>query len=234
MLRGSSDHEDSGLLPRLLHSVTRSVSRRPGGALWLVAIVTLISGGVAARFLEFKTSRADLIDPHAEFHQRWLNYTERFGDQTDIVVVVEAESTDRIRQVLDELGSALEEEPEKFDRVLYRFDPGNLRQKSLQYLTPEQLDTGLRRLAAYGPILDGHWNRAGVESYSRRLSEHLRSSLEREDGNESASAHGAGRTPLPEPRSVLPSAARVRLSLASDPRCRGRCRRFQAALPAQR
>ncbi|QDU39122.1 Membrane protein YdfJ [Maioricimonas rarisocia] len=187
MLRGSSDHEESGLLPRLLHSVTRSVSRRPGGALWLVAIVTLISGGVAARFLEFKTSRADLIDPHAEFHQRWLNYTERFGDQTDIVVVVESESTDEIRRVLDELGSALEEEPEKFDRVLYRFDPGNLRQKALQYLTPEQLDTGLRRLAAYGPILDGHWNRAGVESYSRRLAEHLRSVVERDDSDESAS-----------------------------------------------
>jgi hopanoid biosynthesis associated RND transporter like protein HpnN len=178
---GPGDHSGDGLISRVLQEVTRKVSRRPWRTLGLVCVLTLASLGVTARFLQFKTSRADLIDPDASFHQRWLRYAERFGDQADAVVAVEGQVPESVRAALDDLGSAVEREPELFDRVLYRLDPAGLQSKSLQYLTPQQLEAGLRRLASFGPILDGHWDRAGLESYARRLAAHLRQCTARGD-----------------------------------------------------
>ena len=89
-----------GLIPDLLWSVTRTVSRRPGSSLWFVTLLVVISLVVSGRFLSFRTKRADLIDPDAPFQQRWLEYTERFGDASDAVVVVEAANEATVRQVL--------------------------------------------------------------------------------------------------------------------------------------
>ena len=81
--------------------------------------------------LAFKTSRADLIDPSTEYHQRWLNYTREFGDVTeDMVVVVEAEDSATIQRAVDELGRRLEGETELFKNVLYKVDLSHLREKA--------------------------------------------------------------------------------------------------------
>ncbi|MGE0379019.1 MAG: hypothetical protein AB7Q45_26760, partial [Planctomycetaceae bacterium] len=116
-----------GLLPDILRSVTRTAARRPVNVLWLAALLVALSVGVSIRFLEFKTDRADLIDPQADFQQRWLQYTDRFGDDADAVVVVEAADAATVRQVLEDLGRQLKEEPEFFSRVFYKFDPAALK-----------------------------------------------------------------------------------------------------------
>jgi hopanoid biosynthesis associated RND transporter like protein HpnN len=174
MRHGPAEDADLPLIPELLQRATHFASRHPWGTLIVVLVTTLLSLGVTFRFLSFKTSRSDLIDPQAEFQQRWLQYTERFGETADAVVVVEAGTTAAVQAALDELGAAVEAEPQLFDRVLYRIDPRALRSKALQYLTPPELEAGLVRLERYGPILDGHWDRAGVESTSRDLAQRLR------------------------------------------------------------
>lgn len=174
MRPGSADPSALPFIPRLLQRTTSLCSRHPWGTLGLALLATILSLGVSARFLTFKTSRSDLIDPQAEFQQRWLRYTERFGDAADAVIVVEGRSADDIRAAIDELGSALEAQPDLFDRVFYRIDLEHLRPKALQYLSPQELEQGLSRLEAYAPILDGHWERAGLESYCRRLAGRVR------------------------------------------------------------
>ncbi|MEZ6066095.1 MAG: hypothetical protein R3B90_10385 [Planctomycetaceae bacterium] len=143
--------------------------------LTLVAVTACFSLAVAGRFLAFKTSRSDLIDPQAEFQQRWLHFVDRFGDQSDVVVVIEADDPALVRHVLDEVGGQLERQPELFARVHWKFSPEGLQAKGLQYLTPAELEQAVRRLESFGPILAGHWNRAGLESYCLRLAEHLKS-----------------------------------------------------------
>src|SRR5262249_43526168 len=104
--------------------------------------------------LTFKTSRADLIDPDTEYHQRWLNYTREFGDVTeDMVVVVEAGDADTIQRTLNDLGRRLEGENELFKNVLYKVDLSHLRQKALQYSSPEQLQAILTQLDEFSPLL---------------------------------------------------------------------------------
>ena len=173
MSHHSGSQSETGLLSNVLKSLTTSVSRRPTGSLWIVALVSVISLVITVRFLTFKTNRADLIDPTAPFHQRWLHLTERFGDHSDVVVVVEGNNADRIRNVLDDLGQRLEAEPDLFSHVLYRVDAGDLKTKALQYVSPADLEHAIDRLEMYAPILEGHWSRAGLDSYCLRLNNYI-------------------------------------------------------------
>ncbi|MEZ6145959.1 MAG: hypothetical protein R3B91_11200 [Planctomycetaceae bacterium] len=165
-----------GLIPDILKSVTRSVSRRPSSVLWLVSLLVVLSLGISARFLSFKTDRSDLIDADSEFQQRWLAYTERFGDNSDVVVVVESKDTATIKQVLSDLGGQLELEPQLFDRVFYKFDPATLRKKGLQYLPADELRSCLASLEEHEDVLSGRWDRAGLQSTTENLNKRLKAS----------------------------------------------------------
>lgn len=169
------EHGRAGsLLPEILRNVTRVVARRPRIALWLVLVTCGACIGFTALHLNFRTSRSDLIDPEAPYHRRWLEYTEAFGDSSDIVVVVEGEEPEPIKRAMDDLGSRLQRESELFEQVLYRIEPAAMRSKGLQYLHPDELQFGLNRLSEYGPILRGEWNLVRSDALVARLYQQLR------------------------------------------------------------
>ncbi len=121
--------------------------------------------------LGFKTKRADLIDPSADYHQRWLNYTQNFGDESDMIVVVEGEHPDDIKQVLDQLGPILKADKEHFSQVLYRTDSDSpaLHAKFLQFLSPDKLLTIHGELRELSPVLKGNWSVFSLSSIYRGL-----------------------------------------------------------------
>ncbi|MCA9098006.1 MAG: MMPL family transporter, partial [Planctomycetaceae bacterium] len=164
---------EPGMFHGAVERLTATVTEWPVATLWAVFFLTILSLGITVRFLSFRTDRSDLLDPRTDYHQRWLTFKEKFGDDSDVVIVVEADQTEQIKMVLDALGQRLEAEPDLFDRVLYRVDPTALKKKALQYLRPSDLEAVNARLEMYAPILAGHWNRAGIESYCLRLSEFL-------------------------------------------------------------
>ena len=172
-----STGEASGgsLLRDTLRGVTRHVARRPKITVFLVLLAASACIGGTICFIDFRTSRSDLIDPQASFHQRWKSYTEEFGEASDIVVVVESESPSLVKQALEDLGSGMRREPELFSSVFFRFEPGRLQGKGLQYLSPEQLEDGLERLEEYSPILRGQWELLRLESLFSRLRYQLES-----------------------------------------------------------
>jgi hopanoid biosynthesis associated RND transporter like protein HpnN len=146
------------IVPRILRLVTETVTRAPGLTLSLVVLIAIASGLYSAKFLTFKTDRADLIDPHADYQRRWINYTKVFSDAADMVVVVEADQPDEIRSVLDDLGARIESEPDYFRDVLYKVDQRGLVSKGLHFLSPPELEGLITWLESFGPILKGRWN----------------------------------------------------------------------------
>ena len=153
----------------VVRNLTRNVVRYPR----LTLAVVLLSCGLALlttqQSLQFRAQRSDLIDPSAAFHQRWLNYTQRFGDTSDIIVVVESDQPATIKRVLDRLGTAFEQHEALFSNALYKIEPGSLRGKGLQYLTPRQLRLGLDRLDGYRPVIAGRWELTQLASLAERL-----------------------------------------------------------------
>ena len=174
-MSGHSESKRRSLVEAVLHWTTRASSRFP-----LVTLAACLALAALCAFytrdkLSFKTSRADLIDPRSEYHQRWLNYTREFGDVTeDMVVVVEGPDAETIKHALDDLGDCLEGETELFKNVLFKVDLSRLRQKSLQYSSPEQLQLILTQLDEFGPLLR-RFNLLTLRSFVREL----RFSLER-------------------------------------------------------
>ncbi|WP_437226154.1 MMPL family transporter [Planctomicrobium sp. SH661] len=188
MDRTTDTAKDEGPLTGLILWLTRAVISRPGVTLTFSIALAVISLGITVRFLTFKTDRSDLIDSNAEFHQRWLRFEELFGDDSDVVVVVEGDAEADVKQAMDRIGKRLEAEPDYFSRVLYKVDPSSLQTRALQYLTPADLEKANARLEMYGPILAGHWSRAGLESYCRRLANYIKDTSDRGAGPELAGA----------------------------------------------
>jgi hopanoid biosynthesis associated RND transporter like protein HpnN len=149
-----SERQHHGLVETVLHAITHVVAHHPIFTL----LICLGLAGAAAYYteeeLKFKTSRADLIDPKTDYHQRWVNYTKEFGDVTeDMVVVIESDEPSVVTAALDDLGERVGGETNLFKNVLYKVDLSHLRQKALQYSTPEQLQMLLLRLDEFSPLL---------------------------------------------------------------------------------
>ncbi len=151
-----SERQHRGLVEAVLHATTRLVARFP---VFTLAICLALAGAsilYTRDNLSFKTSRADLIDPKTEYHQRWMNYTREFGDVTeDMVVVIEGDDPAIVTATLDDLGErlSLAETGGSIRNVLYKVDLSHLRQKALQYSTPEQLQMILMQLDEFSPLL---------------------------------------------------------------------------------
>lgn len=169
------------ILGEALRLMTRLSSRNPRMTLCFVLLISCAVVGYTASCLDFHTKRSDLIDPDADFHKRWIEYTESFGDSSDIVVVVEGEKPKPIQTALDDLGNRLSREPELFSNILYKADTTALKRKGLQYFPPRQLDAGLNRLTDYQPVAQGRWEAARLDFAVRSTDYRLRSALNASD-----------------------------------------------------
>tara|TARA_R110002072_G_scaffold299632_1_gene475523 strand:- start:113204 stop:116155 length:2952 start_codon:yes stop_codon:yes gene_type:complete len=150
-------------LSKPLRAITEAACSRPLLTLAVTALSAIAAVLTTVVFIEFRTQRSDLIDPTADFHRRWTSFTESFGDSSDLVVVVEGKNPDAIKALLEDLGGQLNAEPELFDQVLFKVETGSLKRKGLQYLSPAQLEQGLRHLEEFRPILNGGWNRLRLD-----------------------------------------------------------------------
>ncbi len=172
-----------------------------------MAIVILAScacAGYTFFFLKFKTNRAELLDPQAEFHKHWEKYSSAFEQSSQVMVVVEAGSTDEIKRILDEVADHLKREPEHFSNILCKFEAGPLQRKWLQYVKPRQLQTGLRRIGQYSPILRGDWSRIELEGLFNQLGDEIEG--------------GWRRRPRPPRRRLRPKCGRFSSTPTCSPR----------------
>lgn len=170
MPQGVPERDRSSLLPDALRNITRFVSRRPRATLWAVVLVASAAVGWTVTSIDFHTKRSDLIDPDAEFHKRWLNYTEQFGDASDIVVVVEGKQPETVTAAIDDLGDRMVGDTENFRSVLYKIEAGSFPvHKALQFRSPEQLERGLAALNGLRPFLQDNWSGLRIDSIFERL-----------------------------------------------------------------
>ena len=147
-----------------LRSFTRVIAARPWVTLILLAAVCVASCLYTSRNLQFKNDRGDLIDPNADFQKRWLEYAKSFGEDSDIVVVVEGRNAEDITPVLDDLGERLLADDQHFHSVFFRVEHDALRRKGLQYLTPDQLEMVLTQIQEWRPAIEGDWESVNLES----------------------------------------------------------------------
>jgi hopanoid biosynthesis associated RND transporter like protein HpnN len=142
------------LVHRLLVATVELVCRFPRLILGTALTLCAISIYASSTRLEYRTQRSDLISPHKDYQQRWHKYLAEFGDDDDIVVVVQGKDSAQMKQALDALAGQLARETGHFDRLFYQVDLRHLRNRALLFLPKEQIAQIQNNLKSMSLLLD--------------------------------------------------------------------------------
>lgn len=148
---------EPSLLALPLSWLTRLVIRFPVPTIALGVAAAVLSLFMAGTRLGFRTSRLDLLDPESRSNRLWIEYIDEFGDEDDVMVVVEGPSREQVVPVLEELSRALSQQEYLFDAVLHEVDLSRIRSKGLHYLKAEELQRLEQFLGEITPIVHGGW-----------------------------------------------------------------------------
>src|SRR5262249_18461812 len=83
---------------------------------------------------------------------RWQKYVDAFGDDDDMVVVVEGRDRPAMEQALDTIAAKVKQQPERFDRVFHKADLRHLHDRAMLYLPKAELDAIHDRLEPLDPL----------------------------------------------------------------------------------
>jgi len=164
---------EPSLLARPLRAVTRLVLRFPAAVVTLAVALALLGVGWSVTHLGFRTSRLDLLNPESGCNRLWIEYINEFGDEDDVVVVVEGPGREYVVPVLEEVSAALAQQDRFFYAVLHEVDLTKIRCKGLHYLPAEELLGIEHFLGKVDPILRGDWARLNLGNMAGGMSARL-------------------------------------------------------------
>lgn len=142
--------------------VTRLVVRFPKSTLLIAGVLALAAMAYSQTRLGFRTNRIDLLNPNSEFNRLWLDYRREFGEQEDVVIVVQGPQKEPVIQALDAVAAEVQRHPDQFHSVLYRIDRSRLQAKGLHYLSREEVEQIYGMVEQAAPIVEGDWARLSI------------------------------------------------------------------------
>ncbi len=164
---------EPSLLGPPLGWLTRLVIRFPVPTIALGIAAALFSLTLAGTRLGFRTSRLDLLNPESRCNRLWIEYIDEFGDEDDVVVVVEGTCREQVVPVLEELSHALSQQEQFFDAVLHEVDLSGIRSKGLHYLQSQELQRLDGFLSEMTPIVQGGWARLSLGNTTAAICDRL-------------------------------------------------------------
>src|SRR5262245_50699571 len=111
------DGEGATRFERLLIGFVGLMCRWPTATLACALIAAGASVYLAATRLEFHTQRSDLVSSRKDYIQRWKKYVAEFGDEDDMVVVVQGADSARMEAALEQTADQITKHPQLFDRL---------------------------------------------------------------------------------------------------------------------
>ena len=139
---------------RLIYAVSMFSFQKP----WLVFGLGMLLCATALLYsykkLEFKTHRDDMISNRKWCQQNWKHYLAEFGQDDDMVVVALGGNEQNKIDALEQLALKLSEHQESFDRIFFKVDLQNLKNRSLLFLEPKEIGTIVGHLANMAPLLE--------------------------------------------------------------------------------
>src|SRR5437870_2720632 len=144
--------EDS-IMARILAGVAAAVIRYRRLFLYPQIVLFVLCGFYTVRYLQFDTSRDNLVGANKKYHQNFRKFKEEFPTQDDLVVVVESEDPEKNRQFVERIGAKLEAETNLFRDVFYKGDFKMLGSKALLFPSEEELAELKKMLQDYRPFI---------------------------------------------------------------------------------
>jgi uncharacterized protein len=129
------------------------IARRPRLILGLALLFSVISVIYTKQNMEFLTGRDDLMPKNAPFQVDYRAYLHEFGDQEEVVVVIESDDAEKATRCGDALFERLNREKGVFREVFY---PGGLpyfRKNGLLFMPLEDIKNLRNTLTMAAPVL---------------------------------------------------------------------------------
>jgi hopanoid biosynthesis associated RND transporter like protein HpnN len=144
---------DQNIVALSLGWMARAVLRHGKPLLYCQLLLAALCVVYTVKNLKFNTRRDNLVGSNKRYHQNFKNLKKEFPNQDDLVVVVEGDDGEKMRQFVERLGAKLEAETNLFRDVFYKGDLKMLGSKALLFLEEEDLVELKRRLGEYRPFL---------------------------------------------------------------------------------
>lgn len=126
-------------LARLLAKLAAAVCRYPSWFLYPQIALFVACVLYTVFFLQFDTSRDNLVGSNKKYHQNYLRLKKEFPQQSDLVVVIESENVEKNRQFAERMGAKLEGETNLFVDVFYKGDLPMMGAKALLFVPEPDL-----------------------------------------------------------------------------------------------
>jgi hopanoid biosynthesis associated RND transporter like protein HpnN len=177
---------DDSLMARLLGWVARAVCRYRWLLVYPQLVLLVLCVIYTVQFLQFDTSRDDLVGANKRYHQNFLRFKKEFPTQDDLVVVVESEAPEKNRQFVERLGAKLEAEPNLFHDVFYKGDLKMLGSKALLFLPETDLTELKKTLSDYRPFIEQFTHTTNLDSLFSMVNTRFRTAKQEQNAeNES-------------------------------------------------
>jgi len=149
-IRPLSEHS---LVARFLAGLAAAIFRRRRLFLYPQIVLFVLCVVYTVKYLQFDTSRNNLVGANKKYHQNFLRFKKEFPTQDDLVVVVESENPEKNRQFVERLGAKLEAEPKLFHDVFYKGDLKMMGRKALLFVPESDLAELSKTLQDYRPFI---------------------------------------------------------------------------------
>ncbi|HEY1490534.1 MAG TPA: MMPL family transporter, partial [Verrucomicrobiae bacterium] len=126
-------------LARALTKLAVAICRRPRWFLYPQILLFVACVLYTVFFLQFDTSRDDLVGSNKKYHQNYLRLKKEFPQQSDLVVVIESENVEKNRQFAERIGTKLATETNLFTDVFYKGDLPMMGAKALLFVPETDL-----------------------------------------------------------------------------------------------
>jgi len=173
----SSPSSKSGSLNRVFTAFETLAYFHP----WWVLSVSLILAALSVWFtvahLQFNTHRSDLISKDMKFHKLYRQYRERFQDFDGMIVVIEGEHPEAMKQFADQLVERLQNRPEISSEIYYKVNTDYFKNKSLLFLEPNSLKQLADKLRSHQDFLEQVNASPGLNTLLRSLNREISSGV---------------------------------------------------------
>src|SRR6266446_4032424 len=144
--------EDS-MMARVLGWLAAGVIRYRKLFLYPQLLLFVLSVAYTVKYLQFDTSRDNLVGANKKYHQNFRKFKEEFPTQDDLVVVVQSEDPEKNRQFVERIGAKLEAQTNLYRDVLYKGDLKMLGSKALLIAQESDLIELKKALTDFRPFI---------------------------------------------------------------------------------
>jgi uncharacterized protein len=162
-----------GLLGRVFSAFETLAYYHPWWVLSVSLILAALSLWFTATHLQFNTLREDLISRDIKFNVLYQKYRESFKDFDGMIVVVEGERSEEMKQFADQLVERLQSRPEISSEIYYKVDTEYFKDKSLLFLEPDALEQLEGKLRSHQDFLEQVNASPGLNTLLRSLNREI-------------------------------------------------------------